>query len=441
MRDLNPPDMQVLTNEEYHNLQADRIVKEIFNGEENAEKTGHLITSFVSSYEKRKKDRSLEQWLIEEFRNYPTIWKDAAELESTAHDIIAIVEQNNAAKESLATHLEKGKSRESWLAKRIEDGAVAAGVVSVGQYAERIDQALMDANIKASDALFNKKLDALGDWEVSRSPHLHGFIAENDVANQFNLNANANNSGIHAEVLGSTELNSADLVIRDSVGNVLQNVQIKSYADVDQAINNIRSHGYQDGTTLLVHKDQVEPLQRAFPNLKVTSRIEENGISADLRSYTEYKQRQHEAQIREESHQYEWNDVNRINIAKQIGKQALIGAGIAAGMQGARILGRRVWNAITGKQNPPASEDLKEFFESSLKSTKHVGVQVAVSGAVVVAVKNGWLGTLLRNTPAGRIANAVYVGLENAKILYKLAKGEITGPEAIDAMGNVTVAP
>ncbi|MBV5311527.1 MAG: hypothetical protein JZU59_19315, partial [Chromatium okenii] len=73
-----------------------------------------------------------------------------------------------------------------------------------------------------------------------------------------------------------------------------------------------------------------------------------------------------------------------------------------------------------------------------VKSGANVGVQVAVSGAVVVAAKNGWLGALLKNTPAGRIANIVYVGMENAKVLFKFATGELSGEEALDAAGNVS---
>lgn len=433
-------DIELITREEFQKQQADHIEKEIFNDAGNAQKTAGLIQQFVHSYEQHKNQVPLEQWLTEEFRKYPRIWSDSFELENAAKEIIVSVQRANRAKESLYQHLDQGKSKESWLAKRIEEGATAAGVSAVGLYAERMDQELMAANVKSYDAIFNKKPDLLGDWEVSNSQYMHGFIAEVDVANHFNINASASHSGVIAEVLGSTSLNSADLAIRDAAGNVLQNVQVKSYADIEQAITNIRSHGYQDQTTLLVHEEQVERLQREFPNLKVTSRLEADGVSADMRSYAEYKQRQYDAQMREETRMYEWNDINRINITKGIGKQALIGAGIVAAFQGVRILGRRIWNSVAGKDNLPVSEDLKEFFTSSIKAAKHVGVQVAVSGAVVVAVKNGWMGKVLRGTPVGQIANAVYIGMENVKILYKLAKGEVTAAEALDAMGNVTTS-
>ena len=116
-----------------------------------------------------------------------------------------------------------------------------------------------------------------------------------------------------------------------------------------------------------------------------------------------------------------------------------MGAALACGFQGARILGRRVWNFLRGKENPPASEDLRDFFESSVKSAGHVGVQTAISGAVVVAVKSGWI-KALEHTPVGRIVGLVHVGMENAKVLFKLAKGELNGEEALDAMGNCTAS-
>lgn len=149
--------------------------------------------------------------------------------------------------------------------------------------------------------------------------------------------------------------------------------------------------------------------------------------------------RQEARQIEREVQTYEWNDVNRIEISKSIGKQALVGAGIACAFEGAITLGRRLWNSLTGERNRPLSEDLEAFFESSIKSGARVGAQTAVTGAVVVAARNGWVNAL-RNTPAGVIAGVVHVGIENAKVLCKLFNGELNGEEALDAMGTTTAA-
>ncbi|MBU0653664.1 MAG: hypothetical protein KJ914_00865 [Gammaproteobacteria bacterium] len=419
-------DVDVLTQKEYQAQQAERLMQDVFSGEENAEKTGNLITRFVASYEKHKHDMPLDQWLMQEFRQYPTIWTDEAELASTAREIILTVENNNAAKTSLHEHLEKGKSRESWLAKRIEEGASAASVTNVGAYAGNIETALSNANEGMAKTLFTKH------GTINRGPNLDGFIAEQHHADTFNIDAVAKGSEYRAKVLvpegKAYAKNSMDIGIYDKNGKLVRRYQSKYGQDAESTGKLFEKGDYRG-------QRKLGPKGHGYEE-----RIEIDGVNSKPLTKEQAKAVQKKAQLEAEIKQYDWNDASRIEIAKNIGKQALIGAAFAAGMQGTRIMGRRIWNNIAGKQNPPASDDLKEFFESSLKSTAHISIQVAVSGAVVVAAKSGWFGALMKNSPAGRIVIATYVAMENAKILYKLAKGEINAVEALDAMGCTTIS-
>ncbi|QPK62895.1 hypothetical protein IVG45_19025 [Methylomonas sp. LL1] len=428
----NQDDIEVITREEFQNLQADRIENEVFGGEENAKKAAGLIQQFVSSYGKNKDRVVLEQWLTEEFRRFPTIWKDQEELENTAHEIIVSVQRANDAKQSLYAHLDKGKSKESWLTKQIESGAAASGAATVGTYAKSIDDAIKAANEGMRATVFNK--DGIN---ISGNSNLDGFIAEQHHIDTFNLDAASKGKTYRAVRLDQDGRpygkNSVDIVIYDDKGVIKRKYQSKYGKDAD-ATGKLFEKGDYRGQTKVVPEGHAEEIDRARET------IEYDGVESKPLSKEEAKTLQEKARQQEEVKQYDWNEVNRINIAKNIGKQIFIGAAITSGLQGARILGRRTWNWIVGKENPPVSEDMKDFFESSIKSCKHIGVQVAVSGAVVVAVKNGWLGQLLKDSPAGHIVNAVYVGMENAKILYKLANGEMIAPEALDAMGNVTTS-
>ena len=423
-------DVEVLTDEEYQNQQADRLAKEIFDGEENAEKTGHLITRFVASYEQHKNLQPLDQWLIDEFKKYPELWKNDAEIQSTAVEIITSVQAANDARESLDTHLGKGKSRESWLAKRIEDGAGLSGHANVSSYAATIDTTLQQANLDMTKVITNNN------GAISKALHLHGFLAEQHHVDTFNINATSQGSAYRARVLnpapgeGYTK-NSMDIGIYDGDGKLVRRYQSK-YGQDAESTSRLFDKGDYRGQRKLVPSEQVDQIEGA------TSTIERDGVHSKPMSKAEAKEYQEKAQQQAEAKQYEWNEVNRINIAKTIGKQALIGAGITAGFQGVRILSRRVWNRINGQENPSASEDLKDFFESSLRGGRNVGVQVAVSGAVVVAVRSGWVGTLLKGTPVGQIANMVSSGMQQAKILYKFAKGEVTSAEALDEASRVT---
>ena len=405
---------------------ADRAAEEVFGSEDNARNTAGLITSFVASWERHKHEKPPAVWLADEFRRHPDLWTGEEEIVSTANEVVAGVERANADKASLHAHLDAGKSKASWLAENIEQGAAAAGVAKVGDYAARIDEALKTANDRMLGTVSTRS------GAVNRIPNLDGFIAEQHHADTFNLDAAAKGSPLRAEVLGSQGKNSVDIVIKDGRGHTVRRYQAK-YGQDAEATQHLFEKGDYRGQRKLVPSGQEGDIPRS------TDRLEADGVHSRPLAKDEAKRLQEKTQQEQESRQYDWNDVNRIEIAKSIGKQALVGAAITCGFQGARILGRRVWNFLRGKENPPASEDLREFFESSVKSAAHVGAQTAVSGAVVVAAKSGWI-KVLKDTPAGRIVGIVHVAMENAKVLCKLAKGELNGEEALDAMGNCTAS-
>ena len=405
---------------------ADRTAEDVFGSEDNARNTAGLITSFVSSWERYKHEKSPAAWLADEFRRYPDLWLGEEEIVSTADEVVANVEQANADKASLQAHLDAGNSKASWLARKIEQGAAAAGAASVSDYAASIDEALRTANDQMIGAVSTQS------GAINRISNLDGFIAEQHHAATFNLDAAAKGSPLRAEVLGSQGKNSVDVVIKDSDGHIVRRYQSK-YGQDAEATQHLFEKGDYRGQRKLVPSGQEGDIPKS------TDRIEADGVRSEPLTKDEAKRWQEEAQQEQEARQYEWSDVNRIEIAKSIGKQALLGMALTCIFQGARILGRRVWNFLRGKENPPASEDLREFFESSVKSAGHVGVQTAVSGAVVVAAKNGWI-KALKHTPAGRIVGIVHVAMENAKVLFKFAKGELNGEEALDAMGNCTAS-
>ena len=413
---------------------ANQAASDVFETEENSQKTGNLISTFVDSYTRHKNTLPLDIWLEQEFSNYD-VWGNETKRHETALAVIKTIQENNAAKADLYAHLDKGKSKESWLAKKIEQGANAAGVVEIGKYATGIDKALAEATDEMRDMILNNGQD----FVVSSARQLHGFIAEADLANQFNINATTTGSTLKAEVPSVSTLNSPDILIKDAAGNVIESIQANftkpNETGLKALIKNIETHDYGD-STIIVNKEHVEALREKFPNLKIASKYEHDGVSMTMDDYEKHKAAQQKAQLEAELKQYDWND---IDIAKGIGKKALVAAAFTVGFQGARILGRRVWNSITGKENQSANEDLKEFFESSIKSAVNVGAQVAVSGALVVAAKSGWI-KVLKNTSAGEIANIAYVAIENAKCLYKFAKGEMTATETLEAMGNTNAS-
>jgi hypothetical protein len=410
--------------------QADLLTEKIEITSDDAQKTSDVISSFIRSYKNKSPELSNKLWLIREFSKYPEIWRNENELKQTAGDIVDQVELYENSKEELAEHHNKGLSTNNWLAKKIEQGASANGVTDFGAYAGEIDTAIDVANQANIDLLY------CNDGQLNQQLNLDGFIAEQHHVDTFNLDAVAKGSNYRAEVLqpkqGETYgKNSVDIVIRDKDGKIVKRYQAKYGKDSDVTDAMFKKGDYR-GQRKLVPKGQSEDIPGS------TDKIDIDGVESKPMSKEEAKERQRIAQEKAEAKQYDWNETSKIDIAKNIGKKAGLTALLSVGFQGARILGRRIWNGIVGKRNNSVEEDLQEFVESSLKSAATSGLVVAVTGGVTVAVKSGWLGKVLKNTPAGRIANAVCIGIENAKILYKYANGELTGEEALDQAGNAT---
>lgn len=410
--------------------QANALAEKIEVTPEGAQKTSGVIVSFIRSYRDKSPDLSNKAWLCLEFAKYPDIWRTEEELKLTAVEIVEEVEVFKSSQQELAEHHNKGLSTNNWLAGKIEQGATAGGVTNFGAYATKIDTAIETSNKANIDLLYRN------DGQLNQQLNLDGFIAEQYHVDTFNLDAVAKGSEYRAEVLqpkpGETYgKNSVDVVIRDGNGKIVRRYQAKYGADADATDKMFKKGDYRGQRKLV-------PEGQSKDTLGKTENIEIDGVKSKPLAKEEAKERQRRAQEEAEAKQYDWNETSRIDIAKNIGKKSGAAALLSLGFQGARILGRRIWNGVTGKKNNSAEEDLQEFLQSSLKSAATSGLTVAVTGGLTVAVKSGWLGNALKNTPAGRIANAACIGIENAKILCKYAKGELTGEEALDQAGSAT---
>ena len=406
---------------------ADRAAEVVFGGEGNAREFARLIARFHASWERRKHEAAPADWLADEFRRFPELWSGEEEIVATAAELVAEAGRANADKESLQAHLRARKSKASWLAERIEKGAAAAGASSVGAYAAEIDTAVKTANDAMRAAI------ETGSGDVAGSLNLDGFIAEQHHADTFNLDAAAKGSPLRAEVLGSQGRNSVDVVIKDADGRIVRRYQSKYGQDAKATRKMFREGDYR-GQRRLVPSGQEGDVPGS------TDRIEADGVRSRPLTKDGAKRRQDGAQQDGEIPQYDWNDVSRIEIAKSIGKQALLAAAIATGFQGVRVLARRVWNWLQGEENPPASADFREFFESTITTAPPVALQATLSGAATVAARRGWLGGALKAASADGIADAVFVGLENARVLFKLGRGELNAEQALDEMGSRTCA-
>lgn len=408
---------------------ADFVEAEFEITPENKLATAKTVGNFIHSYRNKSAEQSNQEWLTQRFLKYENLWESQEALREDAYQIVEQVEGFYRSKHELEEYESQGGTQEAWLAKQIEMGAKLNGFNDVGQYAQIIDNAVSQGNQSMADLMYCKS------GAFNQQYNLDGFIAENHHVASFNIDAAANGSKLRAEVLkpeSGYNKNSVDIVIKDENGKIIKRYQSKYGAD-SKSTGKLFDKGDYRGQRKLVPKGHTDDINNS------TDHIEADGIKSKPLTKEEAKEIQRKMQEERIAREYTWNDANKTIIVKNIGKQALVSSAVACGFHGVRIVGRRIWNTLTGKVNQTVTEDLSEFVESSLKSGASAGFTVAVTGGVTVAVKSGWLGTAVKNTPVGRIASAVTLGIENLKVASRYAKGELTASEALDEAGRITM--
>lgn len=406
-------------NEElsYHNL-----IENVFGTEENLNKTVDTVSSFIKSYEENKDKKVLKHWLLDEFAKSKDKWEAKKDMENDAEEVLETIKSGYSEKARLLEYLKNGKRKENFISDSIDISVKGMNSDYIGEYLSDLDNSISLANDSLLSVIVNKS------GTVNLNPNLHGFIAEQQHVNTFNIDAAAKQSSLRAEMRESVGLNSVDIYIKDG-DKIIKRYQSK-YCATPEETKRAFGNEYR-GQTKLVPSDQVDKIEKSVDS------ISEGSIKSKPLSYKESIELRNKIQIQKEVREYSWKDENKYTITKNLGKQFLTNAGLSVLLHGGRIFGERILNKVLGRKNNPVSNDINAFFESSINSTKDIGIQTAITGAVVVAARNGWI-KILKNTPAGRIASIVYVTLENLKILYKVGKGELTLAEGLDAMGNVT---
>ena len=411
----------------YDEQTADAVMANMDFKEEDVPKIKNTFEDFVSGYAHKSDDTSDKDFLVAKFKQYPTIWSSDEEIEDAAVEIVETVYAFQKNKAELDAHIADGKRRESWLAHKIEDGAKFSGANSVSEYALTIDTAIENANNQMADTILRL------DGQVSQNPNLDGYIAETHHANTYNIDAAQKEVPYHAEVPQSNNPNSVDLTIKNSDGKIVSKYQSK-YGSDSEATGEYFKDGNYRGQQRLVPEGQGKDITNSH------EKIEYGGAESTPLSKERAKELQQQAQAKGEIAKYSWNDLNKFEIAKQIGAKSAFAAGMAVAFQGARIIGRRIWNFFTGNPNNSLQEDLAEFAEYAIKSGATVGVTVAGSGAMTVVVRSGWLGQSIIKTSAKSITASVFVGIEAVKSIYLLAKGKISGAEAMDNIERATAS-
>lgn len=392
---------------------------------DEAQKLKPIQKKFIESYLEHKNSMCVEEWLRAEMaENLPEYSPE--EIKQMSDEILATLKVQEEKKTSLEKAIVNGRSKESWFAAETKKAISCMSTQESSQYLQELDYALNEANKSLYRTIYTKA----GAGSINQNPNLDGFIAEQYHAQTFNLNADATGSLYRAKVLEPTgngyAKNSVDVVIVDETGHVVKRYQSKYCKDAD-ATAKAFEHGDYRGQQKLVPEGQEQVIGK-----KVTTVIEApDGTTSTPLSKERAKKLQKEAQSGE------WNDLNwneyktkdlAAGIGKQAGQAALMGAAIGVGFD----VAQKVWNG----------EEIKgeEFVETAIISGADFGIKAAASGALKVGVEKGIVSAIPKGTPAGTIANIAYVAIEDAKVVGKIATGELSVKEGIEKIEQTTVA-
>lgn len=87
-------------------------------------------------------------------------------------------------------------------------------------------------------------------------------------------------------------------------------------------------------------------------------------------------------------------------------------------------------------------EDIEagEVIKKALESGTDFGVKAALSGALKVASEKEIISLIPKGTPVSTIANIAYVAVEDAKVVSKIATGELNVIEGMNQLEETTVS-
>ncbi|MDE6950348.1 MAG: hypothetical protein K2P64_05455 [Lachnospiraceae bacterium] len=405
---------------------SERVVSE-----EEARGVSNIQREFLESYATSKDKMPVEEWLPQELqKQLPERTSD--EIQEMSTEIIASLKVTEEMKASQQKAIASGRSKESWFASTVLQSTSQMSAQESAKYLQSLDDAVKNANAAMHEAITTK---GSGYTIPSRNPNLDGFIAEQHHVNSFNMDAAAKGSGLRAEVQplkpGETySKNGFDVIIKDANGNRIHQYQVKYGATAEDTIRMLKAGNYNN-QIIVVPAEQVEAVQKAFPNKTVTSTIGVGNVKSKPLTKEQAKKLQEQAQ-KGNFMDADWNDYVAKDIAIGIGKQTgyacLQGAAVGAGM----ALATKVWNG-----DPIDGE---EIVETAIISGADFGVKTATAGALKAASEKGILKVIPKGTKGGTFANIAFVAIENVKVLGKVAAGELTAKEGIEVMQQTTAA-
>lgn len=409
-------DMEEYKSKEYINEQEARTLKELF-------------AKYLKSYKEKDVSISDKEWLEQLFKSeLPEVKEEEAKHD--AEEIVDAIKEFDGNLKSVNEAAQKGVSKENWLAEKMQEASVGMAVNEYGQVLQSMDDILYLKNMELADAL-----QRTTDGHIKMSPNLDGNIAENMIAKTTELSGFLQGKNIKVEVRDVFTENSVDVRAINLDSGKYQNYQLKFGKDAKATIDLIERGNYNN-QQIIVPSEQLEEIQAHFKAKGSSKTISDHidAWGAEGKKFTKEDMKELQLATQEDgimpsmdySH-YQTKDL-ALSIGKNAGAMALQAAAVTTGLN------------ITSKIFKGEKVDADEIVEIAIKTGADTSVKVVTAGTLQVAIRKGIISFIPKATPAGVIANIACVGIENVKILAKIASGDLSLTKGLDQMGRVTTS-
>lgn len=398
--------------------------------EKEARTVKELFAKYLKSYKEKDVSMSDKEWLEQLFKTeLPETSPEEAKRDAEAVvEAIGVFEENL---ESVNEVSKQGVSKESWLADKIQDASVGMAVQEYGRRLQGFDDILHVKNAELERAL---TVATDGDIRrVNMNPNLDGILAENLIAKTTELGGFAQGKNIRVDVLQSNAANSVDVRAINLDTGRYQNYQLKFGKDAAHTIKYIEQGNYNN-QQIIVPTEQLDEVQAHFKakgsSKTITDHIDAWGVKGKKFTKSDLKQLQEHAQKDGALPEVDYSHFDTKKLAESIGKNA----GAMALQAAAVTTGLTVVSKVfKGEEIEP-----DELVEVAIKTGADTSIKTITAGTLQVAIRKGIISFVPKATPAGVIANIACVGIENVKILTKIASGELSVTKGLDQMGRTT---
>lgn len=414
-------------------MEEKKSLKEVTSAEYISEREAKTVKELFKKYLKSYKEKDVsvtdKEWLEQLFKTELSEVTDE-EAKQDAEEIIESIKVFDSNLQSVNEAATRGISKESWLADKMQEASVGMAVNEYGQVLQSMDNILYQKNMELADALQRST-----DGHIKMSPNLDGNIAENMIAQTTELSGFLQGKNIKVEVRDVFTENSVDVRAINLNTGKYQNYQLKFGKDAKATIDLIERGNYNN-QQIIVPSEQLEEIKAHFKakgsSKTITDHIDAWGAKGKKFTKEDMKKLQVAAQedgimpSMDYSH-YQTKDL-AMSIGKNAGAMALQAAAVTTGLN----IASKIFNG--------EKVDADEMVKIAIKTGADTSVKVVTAGTLQVAIRKGIISFIPKATPAGVIANIACVGIENVKILAKIASGELSMTKGLDQMGRVTTS-